>query len=127
MGFRDNGYLTVWEVKETRSPRITRVRVSSSRKNRQTDEYETDFKGWCSFMGDCAKQALDLKQKDRIITKRVDVTNSYNKETETEYINYNVYEFEMADGSGKKSAPAKPKAVEGEPDYSMIEEDDVPF
>lgn len=121
MGFRNDGYLTVWEVKPTESKRVTRARVSSSRKDRESGEWETDFSGWVKFLGNSAEAALKLKQKDRIVAKRVEVQNSYNKEKDREYTDFIIWDFGMPEDR-KKTGNA-----DGEPENPVTEEDDTPF
>ena len=80
MGFRKDAYATVWSV-EVVSDTMTKGRISVSRKNKQTDEYETEFGGFVSFVGTAAaKKAAGLKERDRIRLGDVDVTNRYDKE-----------------------------------------------
>ena len=90
MGFRKESYATVWSV-ETVSDTLTKARISISRKNKQTGEYETDFSGFVSFVGTAAaKKASLLKEKDRIRLGDVDVTNKYDKEKNVTYTNFKV-------------------------------------
>lgn len=99
MGFRVNSYATVWSVESTR-PNVTKVRLSTSRRNKQTGEYEQDFSGFCNFVGNCAVDALQLREKDRIKLGDVDVTSRYDREARREYINYTVFSFERAESGG---------------------------
>lgn len=39
MGFRQNAYAKVWEV-DRKSDTMTKLRISTSRKNKKTEEYE---------------------------------------------------------------------------------------
>lgn len=94
MGFRKDAYATVWSV-ESINDVNTKCRISISRKNRQTGEYEEDFSGFVSFFGSAAaKKALQLKERDRIKLGDVDVRSKYVKEKNTTYYNFNVYSFE---------------------------------
>ena len=120
MGFRNDGFLTVWEVKPTTSKRVTRAKVSSSKKNRDSDTWDTDFSAWVKFLGNAAEAALKLKQKDRIVAKRVEVQNEYNKEEQKEYTDFIIWEFDMADAVRNNSKPA-----DGEPENPAEEE--TPF
>ena len=129
MGFRHGGYMTVWSAEPSKSGSTTRVRLSSSRKNKKTDEYEQDFSGFCTFIGQAHEMAAHLKEKDRIKILECDVGTTYDKEKKVEYVNYKVFGFEMADGStptAGTAAPATKKkaalAEEGE-----VDEDDLPF
>ena len=112
MGFRKDQYATVWSVESTR-PNVTKVRLSTSRKDKQTGQYVQDFSGYCNFVGNCAVDALKLRERDRIKLGDVDVTNRYDKETKKEFVNYVVFGFEMVPKS--TSAPAAPVAVEENP------------
>jgi len=129
MGFRQGGYMTVWSAEPSKSGSTTRVRLSSSRKNKKTDEYEQDFSGFCTFIGPAHEMAANLKEKDRIKILECDVGTTYDKEKKVEYVNYKVFTFEMADGTAPTAGTAAPVtkkkaalAEEGETD-----EDDLPF
>lgn len=100
MGFRNNSYATVWEVKPQNN-RWTKLRISISHKNQDTGDFETDFKGWVDAFGTAAAaKAAKLKEKDRIKLLSVDLTNNYNAEKNTTYWNPKVFEFEMATPPG---------------------------
>ena len=107
MGFREGSWLTVWSIEKNSSGKSTKIRASSSRKNKETDEYETDWSGFVTLAGDANKKAAMLKERDRIKIKGCDVTTRYVKEQNKEYTNYTVWDFEMSDfnAGGKKSAP----------------------
>ena len=95
MGFRVGSYAKVWAV-EPKSDTNTTVRISISRKNNQTGEYEQDFSGFVSFVGTVsAKKASCLKEGDRIKLGDVDVTTSYNAEKKITYTNYKCFSFEV--------------------------------
>lgn len=129
MGFRQGGYMTVWSAEPSKSGNTTRVRLSSSRKNKKTDEYEQDFSGFCTFIGQAHEMAAHLKEKDRIKILECDVGTTYDKEKKVEYVNYKVFTFEMADGStpaaGNTTPATKKKAALAE--EGEIDEDDLPF
>ena len=121
MGFRTGVYAKVWEVRE-KSPTITEGRISISRKNKQTGEYEQDFNGWVRFVGTAnAASALKLNKQDSIKLGDVDVTNRYDKEKEVTYTNFTVFGFEV-DGEAPAKKPAPAPVDEGEPDTP-----DLPF
>lgn len=120
MGFRDNAWLTVWEVKPAPSGRSTQIRASTSKKNRDTDEYETDWSGFITLAGDAHKKAAMLKPKDRIQIKGCEVTTRYVKERDREYTNYTVWDFDMNDSS--RSGGGQDRRREN--DFS---EEDIPF
>ena len=116
MGFRSNSYCTVWSV-ETVSDTLTKARISISRKNKNTGEYEQDFSAFVSFVGTAAAaKAAKLKEKDRIKLGDVDVSNRYDKEKQREFTTFKVFSFEKEDDA--PSAPANKMSLvdDGEPD-----------
>ena len=61
MGFRTGAYAKVWEVTPM-SDTSTKVRMSISRKNKQSGEYEQDFSGFVLAIGTAAaNKAASLK------------------------------------------------------------------
>lgn len=121
MGFRTGAFARVWSV-DPKSERWTKIRISVSRKNNDTGEYEEEFSGFVDCIGTaCASKAAKLKERDRIKLGNVDVTNKYVKEKNITYTNFKMTSFDMADESGepKKEQPA---AYEGENEPS-----DLPF
>lgn len=132
MGFRENGFMTVWGVEQAKAGNVTRVRLSASRKNKKTGEYEQDFSGFCTFIGKAHDNASFLKERDRIKILSCDVSTSYDKDKGVGYVNYKVFDFEMADGSkpfpADKKAQEKPTAFEENNEPAGGEdEDNLPF
>jgi hypothetical protein len=124
MAFRNGNYATIWGVSEDDRDRVI-VEMSTSRKDKKTDEYVTDFSSkFVQFFGDAGKRALKLERKDRIKLLDVSVTNSYNKETQKGYTNFTVFDWEPADGSGSGVSKKKPQV--DEPYDGEIDEDDLP-
>lgn len=121
-GFRSNSYATVWSV-ERISDAMTKGRISISRKNRTTGQYEQDFGGFVSFAGTaCASKALRLKERDRIKLGDVDVTNRYDKESGKSYTNFLIYSFEQDSPTPQPSEPETRDDFTPEPDT-----DNLPF
>ena len=126
MGFRTGAYAKVWKV-EPFSDTSVKLRISISRKNKQTGEYEQDFSGFVNAIGTAAaKKAAVLKEGDTIKLGDVDVTTKYDKAKEVTYTNYKIFSFEV-DG-GNTSAP-KPASNEPQPAVDSGEVDDsrLPF
>ena len=97
MGFRTGAYATIWQVKQGKG-NYTDVRLSISKKNRQTNEYEQDFSGFVRFIGTAHQRANSLKERDMIRIGDCEVTNSYDKEKNVTYTNFAVFSFEDASG-----------------------------
>lgn len=93
MGFKTGAWAKVWSVEPIRDT-VTSCRLSVSKKNRDTGEYEQEWGGFVSFLGTAAaSKATKLKEYDSIKLGDVDVTTRYDKEKEFEYVNYNCYSF----------------------------------
>lgn len=120
MGFRTGAYAKVWEVTPM-SDTSTKVRMSVSRKNKQTNEYEQDFSGFVLAIGSAAaRKAATLKEGDRIQLGDVDVSTKYDKEKKVTYTNFKMFSFDM-DGESSSPAPSDPQPIvdEGEPDERL--------
>lgn len=128
MGFRQGSFAKCWAV-EPKSNTHTQLRISISRKNRETGEYEQDFSGFVSCVGTAAaKKAACLKEGDRIRLGDVDVTTTYNAERKQSYTNYKIFSFqtenEIENETPKESNNTPVDEVEPEP---VEEEPDLPF
>lgn len=146
MGFREGAFATVWEVTDQGSS-FSKVRLSTSRKDKKTDEYVTDFNGFVSLIGnanskvDMINDAIGDDGRCRIKLGACDVSNKYDKDAGREYVNYALFDFEFPEErpseheedpkSAKKAAakttkkPAKAKAsadADGDED-----DEDLPF
>lgn len=144
MGFREGAFATVWEI-TNQGESFSKIRVSTSRKDKKTDEYITDFNGFVSLIGEANKKlgniesVLDSDGRCRIKLGACDVSNRYDKDAGREFVNYTLFDFEMADGGtteaaeapkekktpkgGKKPAKAKPPALA----ESDEDDSDLPF
>lgn len=124
MGFRSGTFAKVWEV-EPMGDTKTKLRISTSFKNKQTDQYEQDYSGYVICYGTAvARQAAALQQGDRIKLGDVDVTTRYDKDKKITYTNFKMFSFEQPDGNssnGSSNSPESP-AYEGASDES-----DLPF
>lgn len=124
MGFRSNTYATVWDVNPV-SETMTKIRLSTSKKDKRSGEYETDFSGFVSFVGAAtAKNAAHLKEKDRIKLGDVDVTTKYDKENKVTYTNYTVFNFEDTN-SGSNSSDIE--SVQENKIEEAISDGELPF
>lgn len=130
MGFRTGAYATIWEVKNGNG-NYTDVRLSISKKNKQTEQYETDFSGFVRFIGTAHQKANTLKEKDRIKIGDCEVTNSYNKEKNVTYTNFAVFSFEDANGNGGITNTNQPQSKPNTDGFmnipNNIEDSELPF
>lgn len=99
---------------------MTKLRISISKKNKETGEYETSFSGYVACVGTaCAGKAAKLSKYDKkigssgdtIILGDIDVTMQAKKSGDGYYTNFSIYSFEVADGNnGGTKTPDKPAA-----------------
>lgn len=122
MGFRTGAFAKVWNV-ESISDTNTKLRISISRKNRKTGEYEQDFSGFVNCIGTAAaRKAASLKEGARIKLGEVDVSTKYVEEKKTTYTNFKVFSFDLEDGSKDQDDDPKPKKEvdDGDPGDSRL-------
>ena len=125
MGFRTGAYAKVWEVTPM-SDTSTKVRMSVSRKNKQSGEYEQDFSGFVLAIGTAAAhKAAGRKEGDRIKLGDVDVSTKYDREKKVTYTNFKMFSFEAENGSDSSggsgaSTDPQPTVDEGELDDNRL-------
>lgn len=97
----------------------TKVRMSISRKNKQSGEYEQDFSGFVLAIGTAAAhKAAGLKEGDRIKLGDVDVSTKYDREKKITYTNFKMFSFDVENGgnlSGGYGSNTQPSVDDGEP------------
>ena len=97
MAFQNHCYATVWNVDVDRNGRVN-VQISTSRKNRNTGEYFTDFSSkYVRFDGDAAEPAKSLSRMDRIKLLSCSVTNGKSKSGDKWNTYFTVFNFEKVD------------------------------
>ena len=128
MGFRSGSFATVWSV-EPGKGNFTNVRLSISRKNKDTDQYEDEFSDFCMFIGEARAKAEKLKERDRIKLGDVDVTRRYDSNKQKAYYTFKVFSFDMADApSGGGETRSAATSVSTNPvDANPVETDELPF
>ena len=117
MGFKTGATARVWDVR-SKSPKVTDLRVTTSAKNKQTDQWEDDFTGYVACIGACASKAAQLKKGDRIKVGDFDITYKYDKDKEKGYTNIRVFSFEPVssdNNTATRTERAEPKPEDGEP------------
>ena len=132
MAFRNNAIATLWNNNDWGtvikfSDKYADIQMSTQKKNRLTNEYETDFSSKVRCLGKAFEtlKTLELREKFRIKLLDVEVTNKYDKEKKVMYVNYLVWDLEpyvmpeqQANGDKTKS-----ELIE----TSVGNDDDFPF
>lgn len=128
MGFRNDAYAKVWKVED--KGKYSVCQVSISKKNKKTNEYETEFQSsFVRFVGEAHERILALGENSRIKILSCDVTNKYDKDKKVSYTNFVVYSCEDANSengnTGKKLNSVSLK--QAKEDALDIASDDLPF
>lgn len=102
--FADNNFAKVWKIfpKEKKEQRYTTVQLSTSRKDKKTGNYTTDFSDYVRMVGSAEEKAAELEAQDRIKLTKVGVSNSYNKEQGKTYYQFVCFDFDF-DNQQKKA------------------------
>lgn len=136
MGFRQadsdgrGGYARIWSIEDKGNYSL--AKISTSKKHKGTDNYETDFQdGFVRLIGSAHEKAKDITVPEKGISiqiKSCEVTTPYNAEKKRSYTNYAIFAFDLPDGvpvaAGK---PSVKKAAEAEQISAPEDEDDLPF
>lgn len=125
MGFRTGSYAKVWSITPM-SDTMTKLRISTSRKNRTTDAYEQDFSGFVMCAGTaCAQKAAKLAEGDRIRLGDCEVTTKFIKEKGVTYTNFSLFSFDVDTGTRTTQQADQPDTGDASIDES--EDDRLPF
>lgn len=139
MGFRQGAYAKVWRVEDKGNYSV--AQVSISKKNKDTDQYETEFQhNFVRLVGtahDLGRSIEEVQGGTSIKITSCDVTNLYDKEKKKEFTNFVIFGFEFPDNNSgnssgnKKSSPKKPsnKAAANDGFMNIPEgiEEELPF
>ena len=120
MAFGNGQFMKIWEVVD--KDNYAEVSVSSSKKNKKTNEYETDFSSkYVRFVGNAYKQRPMKDQRIKITD--CSVQNVYYKNGEKQYLKnpyYVVFAYELQQDAN--NAPAV------QPNWEDISaENELPF
>ena len=138
MGFRQadsdgrGGYARIWSI-ENRGNYST-AKISTSKKRKDTDNYETDFQdGFVRLIGPAHTKAQEITIPEKglpIQIKSCEVTTPYNAEKKRGYTNYAIFAFDIPQSNVPVSAgvPSSGSAEQAKnPVPTDDSEDDLPF
>ena len=139
MAFSNGSYGKIWSFED--KGKYGTVNLSTSKKNKDTDQYETDFQH--KFVAVAGEAYSFLKSngvtKDGLRVKIVScaVTNKYDPDKKVTYWNPVVFALEDANGGsasapkgGSKKAAAPAKKPANKNDHAVLEDDEdspLPF
>ena len=132
MGFREGAFATVWSMEKFDN--FSKVRISTSRKDKQKDEYVTDFSGFVTLVAEAHKKADKIQNElvnstmCRIKLGGCDVSSKYDKEAKREYVNFTLFDFYTADDeqfNSSQNSEDKSKDEEKKKSSSLLEDNSV--
>ena len=140
MGFRQadsegrGGFARIWTIEDKGNYSV--AKVSTSRKRRDEDGYETDFQdGFVRLIGAAHEKAKTLDVTEKGVTIQItscEATTPYDAKNKKGYHNYTIFAFDVPDENKEckakastkttKKSSSKPTKTEEESDP-----DDLPF
>ncbi len=99
--FQNDTYAKIWSVEDKGN--YTDCQISTSKKNKQTGAYETDFADRVRFIG----KAHNLKPQkgQRIKLLNTAVSNHYDKEKKKTYYTFVLFDYALEDKTAQYSTP----------------------
>lgn len=94
--FSNNSYAKIKEVENKGN--YSNCKISISKKNKETNKYDTDFIGWVKFLGKAHNQKPQADQRIKIVS--CGVQNCYTKDDKLEFLkspSYIVFDYELQD------------------------------
>lgn len=126
--FSTGSYAHIWKLEDKGNYHV--AQMSTSKKNNETGEYEKDWNdSFVRLVGTAHNQAKTLDTSKNVRIGRCGVSNNYNKEKNTTYTNYIIFNFEDGDsGSGNNNTQKPQKSKDDFMDVSAsIDDDELPF
>lgn len=103
MGFSVGSFAKIWEIKEIKD-KYSDIRISTSVKNKTTEQYEQDFGGFVRLVGQAHQQLKYLSEGDRFKILKCTATNKYDKDKKQTFYNFLIFEIEAEDPGEDKSS-----------------------
>lgn len=126
--FSTGSYAHIWKLEDKCNYHV--AQMSTSKKNNETGEYEKDWNdSFVRLVGTAHNQAKTLDTSKNVRIGRCGVSNNYNKEKNTTYTNYVIFNFEDENSNSGGSNTQKPqKSKDDFMDVSAsIDDDELPF
>lgn len=103
MGFGAGKFVHIWKLENKGNYHV--AEMSTSKKNKETEQYETDWANkFVRLVGTAHQQADSLDISKNVKIGACEVTNKYDKEKNTTYTNYVIFGFEDANNGSSQSS-----------------------
>lgn len=123
MGLRQGAFAKVWKMEN--KGKYTVAEMSTSKKNKETGKYDTDWSSkFVKLIGTAHNQAQQLKEGDSVKIDAFEVTSNYDKEKKIMYTNFAIFSFSDLDSNVVNN----PRQTQNNSQLSSFDdEDDLPF
>ena len=104
--FANNSFAQIWQIQpQKEGAKSLSVQLSTSFKNKQTNQYEVDFKGYALLIGDAFKKAKEqsLQANDRIKILNCGCKRIWDKEKSVNRETFLIFDMELQ----KQHTPAE--------------------
>lgn len=128
MGFGTGKFAHIWKLENKGNYHV--AQMSTSKKNKETDQYETDWQNsFVRLVGTAHAQADSLDITKNVKIGACEVTNKYDKEKNVTYTNYVIFGFEDVDNSkqGNSNAQKAEKKDDGFMNIPDNADEELPF
>lgn len=107
MGFGTGKFAHIWKLENKGNYHV--AEMSTSKKNKETEQYETDWANkFVRLVGTAHQQADSLDISKNVKIGACEVTNKYDKEKNTTYTNYVIFGFEDVNNGSSQSLRPTP-------------------
>ena len=95
--FANNSFAKVWQIQPKKDgAKSLNIQLSTSFKNKQTNQYEVDFKGYALLIGEAFKKAeKDLQAGDRIKILNCGCKRIWDKEKFVNHETFLIFDLEI--------------------------------
>lgn len=107
MGFGQGKFCKIWKLEDKGNYHV--AEMSTSKKNKGTNEYENDWSNkFVRLVGTAHQQIKSIDTSKTVKIGSCEVTNKYDKEKNTTYTNYTIFNFEDTQ-ENSRPAPSQAK------------------
>ena len=93
MGLRGNRNISIWKFEDKGNHGV--VEISTSRRNKETEKYETDFSAkFVRVIGTALDKLRAMPDAKRVKLVDFEVTSRWDKEKEQRYTNYTIFDID---------------------------------
>lgn len=125
MGFGNGKIAKIWELNA--KEKYYEIKLSTSKKDKATNEYKQDFRSYVRFIGKANEKAKTLTGREMIKLIDTECTNNYDKDKNTTYTNYLCYDFEIFKSGNEEGESNSGNGSSEQPPTTPNDDFNLPF